>query len=100
MCIGHEAKKKRCPNEGCTNNVIKGGVCIKHGAKGEHNDSASIDGGILGAASILDYGGNLQLALAFLSEFAHDLLEENPKMGRVAAYLMAIKNYISEPVAN
>eukprot|EP00984_Skeletonema_dohrnii_P024359 scaffold13468_cov95-Skeletonema_dohrnii-CCMP3373.AAC.4 len=27
----------------CTNNVIKGGVCIKHGAKVEHNDAASID---------------------------------------------------------
>mmetsp|Transcript_18929 Transcript_18929/g.28818 ORF Transcript_18929/g.28818 Transcript_18929/m.28818 type:complete len:678 (+) Transcript_18929:87-2120(+) len=57
-------------------------------------------GGILGAASILGYGGSLRLAFAFLSEFAHDLLEENPKMGRVAAYLMAIKNFISEPVAN
>eukprot|EP00984_Skeletonema_dohrnii_P001107 scaffold348_cov151-Skeletonema_dohrnii-CCMP3373.AAC.2 len=40
---GHEAKKKRCRIEGCTNNVIKGGVCIWHGAKVEHGQRCSID---------------------------------------------------------
>ncbi len=34
MCQRHGAKKfKRCSSEGCTNIVVKGGVCIKHGAK-------------------------------------------------------------------
>jgi all-trans-retinol 13,14-reductase len=57
-------------------------------------------GGILGAASILGYGGSLRMAFAFLSEFAHNLQQANPKLGRVTAYLMAIKNFITEPVAN
>ncbi len=29
----HGAKVKRCSSDGCTNGVIKGGVCKKHGAK-------------------------------------------------------------------
>lgn len=57
-------------------------------------------GGILGAASILGYGGLLRMAFAFLSEFANDLQEENPKMSRAAAYLMAIRKFVAEPVAN
>ena len=33
VCVRHGAKVKRCNHEGCTNQVQKGGVCIKHGAK-------------------------------------------------------------------
>ena len=33
VCMRHGATVKTCKNEGCTNNVVKGGVCIKHGAK-------------------------------------------------------------------
>jgi hypothetical protein len=33
VCIKHGAKRKRCSREGCTNQVIKGGVCVRHGAK-------------------------------------------------------------------
>jgi hypothetical protein len=29
----HGAKTKRCSIEGCTNIVVKGGVCVTHGAK-------------------------------------------------------------------
>ena len=29
----HGAEKKRCSREGCTNQVVKGGVCVKHGAE-------------------------------------------------------------------
>jgi len=29
----HGAEVKHCSSEGCTNKVVKGGVCIKHGAK-------------------------------------------------------------------
>ena len=32
VCIRHGAKKKLCSHEGCTNHAKKGGVCIKHGA--------------------------------------------------------------------
>ncbi|KAL7430379.1 hypothetical protein ACHAXM_002167 [Skeletonema potamos] len=56
--------------------------------------------GTLGAAFILGYGGSLRMAFAFLSEVAHNLQEANPKLGRETAYLMAIKNFITEPVAN
>ena len=33
VCIQHGAKRRLCSSEGCTNQVRKGGVCIKHGAK-------------------------------------------------------------------
>jgi hypothetical protein len=33
VCIKHGAKLKRCSSEGCTNQAVKGGVCIKHGAE-------------------------------------------------------------------
>ena len=35
VCVKHGAKKelKRCSSDGCTNQAQKGGVCIKHGAK-------------------------------------------------------------------
>ena len=29
----HGAKRKKCSHEGCTNNAVKGGVCVRHGAK-------------------------------------------------------------------
>jgi hypothetical protein len=31
--LRHGAKLKRCSREGCSNQVQKGGVCIRHGAK-------------------------------------------------------------------
>ena len=34
VCVPHGAKVKRCTHhEGCTNQVVKRGVCITHGAK-------------------------------------------------------------------
>ena len=35
VCIRHGAKVecKRCSSEGCTNRAVKGGVCKRHGAK-------------------------------------------------------------------
>ena len=33
FCIKHGAKVKTCSHEGCTNRVVKGGVCKRHGAK-------------------------------------------------------------------
>eukprot|EP00984_Skeletonema_dohrnii_P017149 scaffold7744_cov76-Skeletonema_dohrnii-CCMP3373.AAC.2 len=35
VCWRHGAKTnaKQCSNNGCTNNAVKGGVCIRHGAK-------------------------------------------------------------------
>lgn len=33
VCIRHGAKRKTCSREGCTNNAVKGGVCVRHGAK-------------------------------------------------------------------
>ena len=33
VCIKHGAKVKRCSKEGCTNYAINGGVCRRHGAK-------------------------------------------------------------------
>ena len=37
VCCRHGAKVelKRCSSEGCTNVVVKGGVCKRHGAKVE-----------------------------------------------------------------
>lgn len=57
-------------------------------------------GGLLGAVSILGYGGTLRMVFAFLSEFADNLQEGNPKMDRVTAYFTAFKKFITEPVAN
>ena len=33
VCIRHGAKVKLCSFEGCTKRIVKGGVCIGHGAK-------------------------------------------------------------------
>ena len=33
VCKRHGAKVKRCSKEACTNQAVKGGACIKHGAK-------------------------------------------------------------------
>ena len=32
VCVRHGAEVKTCSHEGCTNNVQNGGVCVKHGA--------------------------------------------------------------------
>lgn len=57
-------------------------------------------GGILGAVSVIGYVGTMKFVFAFLSEFADSLQEENPKLGRIEAYLQAMKKFGSEPVAN
>ncbi|KAK1732685.1 hypothetical protein QTG54_016662 [Skeletonema marinoi] len=33
VCVRHGAKVKLCSNEGCLNHTKKGGVCFRHGAK-------------------------------------------------------------------
>ena len=57
-------------------------------------------GGCLGAASVLGYIGSLRMVVAFLSEFATAFQENNPKLSRPAAYFLAAKKFVSEPVAN
>lgn len=57
-------------------------------------------GGCLGAAEILGTVGSLRMVVAFLGEFATALQEENPKLSRPAAYLMAINKFVTEKVAN
>ena len=37
----HGAKIKRCSSEGCTNQVIKWGVCIRHGANRNPYDEST-----------------------------------------------------------
>lgn len=57
-------------------------------------------GGILGATAILGHIGTLRLVVAFMSEFATAFQEEDPKLSRPAAYRKAIRNFITEYVAN
>lgn len=57
-------------------------------------------GGILGASAVLGYIGSLRMTVAFLGEFATAFQRENPKLSRPVAYLVAIKNFITEYVAN
>jgi len=33
VCMRHGARVKRCSREGCTNVAVQGGVCNRHGAK-------------------------------------------------------------------
>jgi hypothetical protein len=33
VCVQHGSKKKQCSENGCTNNAVRKGVCINHGAK-------------------------------------------------------------------
>ena len=33
MCVQHGSIKKQCSENGCTNNAVRKGVCINHGAK-------------------------------------------------------------------
>jgi hypothetical protein len=33
VCVQHGSKKKQCSKNGCTNNAVRKGVCINHGAK-------------------------------------------------------------------
>lgn len=57
-------------------------------------------GGILSASAILGYSGSLRLVVAFLSEFADAIQEDNPKMSRPVAYAAATKKFLTELVAN
>ena len=41
VCVRHGAKVKQCSSERCTNIVVRGGVCMRHGAKVK---PCSIDG--------------------------------------------------------
>jgi hypothetical protein len=33
VCVKHGARVKRCNQNGCDNQVLQGGVCVKHGAR-------------------------------------------------------------------
>ena len=45
VCVKHGAKKKRCSSEGCTNKAVKGGVCRRHGAyRNTNNDESTVFG--------------------------------------------------------
>ena len=57
-------------------------------------------GGILGATNILGYAGSLRMVVAFLSEFATALQEDDPKLSRPRAYYRATKKFVTELVAN
>jgi len=43
VCIKHGAKDKRCSCEGCANRAAKGGVCVRHGAKPKIDYAAAKD---------------------------------------------------------
>ncbi|KAK1735718.1 hypothetical protein QTG54_013424 [Skeletonema marinoi] len=58
----HGAKRKRCNSDGCTNNVVNGGVCKRHGAKVEYKrcnsegcTNVSVKGGVC-----VKHGANLK----------------------------------------
>jgi len=57
-------------------------------------------GGILGASAILGYAGTLRFVFAFLGEFVVSLLEDNPKISRLEAYVLATKKFCTDLVAN
>jgi len=57
-------------------------------------------GGIISATSILGYLGTLRMVVAFLGDFATALQEDNGKLSRPAAYLLATKKFVTELVAN
>ena len=43
VCVKHGAKLKRCSSEGCTNQVQKKGVCWRHGAnRNPHKECTSL----------------------------------------------------------
>ena len=44
LCMRHGAKKKQCSSEGCTNQVVKRGVRKMHGAKSNTNDQSTAFG--------------------------------------------------------
>ena len=45
----HGATVKRCSIEGCTNQVIKGGVCMRHGTLHKQNDESTAFASCLGS---------------------------------------------------
>ena len=45
----HGAKVKQCSTEGCTNKVVKGGVCWRHGAYRNPNDESTAFASCLGS---------------------------------------------------
>ena len=57
-------------------------------------------GGILGASAILGYAGTLRFIVAFLGEFCVSILEDNPKISRLEAYVLATKKFLMDLVAN
>jgi len=57
-------------------------------------------GGILGASAILGYAGTLRFVVAFLGEFCVSLLEANPKISRMEAYVLATRKFLTDLVAN
>ena len=44
VCIRHGAKVKRCSSEGCTNQAQNGGVCKRDGAYRTNNDDSTAFG--------------------------------------------------------
>jgi len=53
-------------------------------------------GGCFGASAVLGHLRTLKLTLAFISDFASSLREENPKLSRLEAYRMAWDKFINE----
>lgn len=51
-------------------------------------------GGCLGASAVLGKLGTLRLGHAILSHLAMRLREENPKLSRLQAYLLAVKKFM------
>jgi hypothetical protein len=60
---------KRCIIEGCTNQVVKGGVCTKHGAKVQRKLCSSE-----GCTNIAQKGGVCTRHVAFRNSFFLDLI--------------------------
>jgi len=55
---------------------------------------------MLGASAILGYAGTLRFVVAFLGEFCVSLLEANPKISRMEAYVLATRKFFTDLVAN
>jgi all-trans-retinol 13,14-reductase len=51
-------------------------------------------GGCIAASAVLGYLGTMRLGHAILSHLAMRLREENPKLSRLSAYMLAVKKFM------
>ena len=61
MRHGANVKVKRCSSEGCTNHVVKGGVCRRHGAKAKQCSSEGCTNNALTGGVCRRHGSKVKL---------------------------------------